>query len=517
MPSAFPKSTSSNPIISRLTLVFFTAYLFIGLLTFTHYGISWDEQRSRLNGLLTYDYVFKRSPALFSDPDRDYGTALELPLVVGEKLLQLSAPQDVFFFRHLTTFLIFFTAVIVFYHLSLIVTRHSLGGLIGSLFLVLSPRIYADSFYNSKDIGLLCGVIFSLYTSIKFLNRPSTKTAIIHGLASAFAIDIRLPGLIIPIITVGFFALDSLSGATLRLKSRLILLGIYLISLAIFTFLLWPYLWANPLSRFYEAFRNMSQFPRYSAPVLYLGNYFPANQPPWHYIPVWVAFSTPLSYLSLVAISLITITIQTVKSRHRLATLYSQIRLPLLFLSTFSFPLIIVLVFRSTLYDGWRQLYFIYPPLLLFALFGFFSLKLKKYLLPLMALDLLLVISFMVRAHPLQNIYFNPLVGNLDVAKRNFDLDYWGLSFRKGLEFLSKYDATDNIPIFFAYGNAGSIDILPEPARSRFLAVSSPEDARYILSNYRWYPQDYPPHIKELYSVTLDQVKVMSVLELPLR
>ena len=77
--------------------------------------------------------------------------------------------------------------------------------LLGCLFINLSPRIFAHSFYNSKDIILLCFFIISTYTLIKLLKNKTTKFAILHALSSAALINIRLVGLYIPIITLMCF------------------------------------------------------------------------------------------------------------------------------------------------------------------------------------------------------------------------------------------------------------------------------------------------------------------------
>ena len=64
--------------------------------------------------------------------------------------------------------------------------------ILGSTFLFLSPRIFAQSFYNNKDIVFMSLFVISLYTAINFLEKPNVKNAIIFSIISSLAIDIRI-------------------------------------------------------------------------------------------------------------------------------------------------------------------------------------------------------------------------------------------------------------------------------------------------------------------------------------
>lgn len=515
---------------SLIVIGFFVLYFLLGLSIFRHYGISWDEQISRSNGLFSYQYITGQSSDLLRYKDKDYGVAFELPLVVIEEKLGIKTPQEVFYLRHFLTFLFFFVASIFFYKLA----SKRFGawlGLLAVTILILTPRIFADSFYNSKDIGLLSAMIISIFTLFHFLEKPNLKRALIHGVACAFVVDIRLPGLIIVPITLGAFALDTLllsqkSAWLTRLKT----LSIYLVSFLFFTVLFWPYLWSSPIGHFGQAFSNFSRFLRFDDTVLYFGNYFRASVIPWHYPLVWIAISTPLIYI---AFFLAGIVFTALKFFKNISGFYKSSRYDLVFLAWFFAPLFMVIAFNSSLYDGWRQLYFIYPALILIAIVGFEGmLNLVKHqkakflflgILAISVVNLVSVLNFMIFYHPYQNLYFNRLVGGMENAKQNFELDYWGLTFREGLEYIAKHDSSPQIPVFFAHGNKSNIDILKEEDRKRFIALSEPKGAKYILSNYRWLkdldnyrwkPEDAEFKPEEFYSVIVDGTKVMTVFKL---
>lgn len=510
-----------------LVIGFFALYFILGIFIFRHYGISWDEPTSRDNGVIAYQYVTRQNSDLLTYTDRDYGTAFELPLAIVEQVTGTQSSQQMYYLRHLLTFLLFFAGAVFFYKIAS--RRFSPGvALLGVIFFVLSPRIFADSFYNSKDIALLSGMNIAVFTLLSFSQKPSFVRAVLHAMACAFVVDIRLPGLIILPITFGFFVTDTLLLSARRLwRFRMSMLFLFVFLFFFFVVVFWPYLWTNPISNSITAFANFSHFLRLSDTVLYLGNYVPDKYVPWHYPLVWIGISTPLVYLILFLLGT-TFTVRRLFGN--LVAFYKKYRSDVLFLAWFFGPLLMVIGFNSALYDGWRQLYFIYPALVLVALVGFEGVLLytkKQYWLKIVVVTLVMVnlfsvLRFMTYNHPYQNLYFNELMGGLENAKQHFELDYWGLTFREGLEYIAAHDSSPMIPIFFAHGHKNTIDILRDEDKKRFVVHNRPQDAIYILSNYRWYkdhnnyrwdPYIYTTAHPKLYSVTVDGVAVMSIFK----
>jgi len=289
-----------------ITALFFIIFLFAGLAVYKDYGISCDETRDRYVGLFSFNYIFHGDRHLFKFIDRDYGVAFQLPLVIAEKALGLKDMRDVFFMRHLLTFLAFYSSVIIFYFLCKKIFNNWKYGLVGSLFLVLSPRIFADSFYNSKDLVFLSAFIGGIYTLVLLLDKKKFLYAVIHGIVSAIVINIRILGVLIPFFTVCAFLVDTAaSKKSVSVKPRTLfsIIFSYICICVVCTVLFWPWLWEDPLHRFIQAFANMSKF-RWDGPVLYLGQYIPASKLPWHYMPVWMLVTTPLAYTFLFFIGL---------------------------------------------------------------------------------------------------------------------------------------------------------------------------------------------------------------------
>ena len=512
-----------------LVWLFFVVFLAVGTGIFRDYGISWDEPISRHGGGYAAMYAVHGDRALFADNERYHGPAFEMFLVGMESILRLTDnPRATFLMRHLLTFLLFYAGVFFFY----LLCRDHFGswkaGLLGSLFLILSPRIFAHSFYNSKDIPFLSLFIISIYTLIRYLDNRTLYRASVHALANAFLIDIRILGIIIPFFTAAFFAGDLLIRRVKKKRGEMVLPGflLYTFLLVSFTILFWPVLWPDPVYHFKEAFKQMSAYP-WRLTVLYLGDYIKATDLPWHYIPVWIIISTPILYTFFFIVGSFVSIKELAMNPIRF---YADKRDDLIFLSWFFLPLCVVIASGSVVYDGWRHMFFIYPAFLILSLTGMICLwnfirakfqgvsrrVMKSAFVALVGLALIHTAWIMVEYHPYQNVYFNRLAGrDMKEVKKNFELDYWGLSYRKALEYILKNDSDRLVRVYVAnQPGRENARILPAADRRRLVYVDDPDEAEYFLSNYRWHKDEYR-FGEEYYSITIDGAKIMTVLKLP--
>ena len=109
----------------------------------------------------------------------------------------------------------------------------------------------------------------------------------------------------------------------------------------------------------------------------------------------------------------------------------------------------------STLYDGWRHFFFTYSFSTIIISYGLFQLMmfLKRFRAQnykLIILFLLITIFIgpiysIITLHPYQHVYFNELAGK-DPMK-NFEGDYWGTTYRHGLEWISENTSEDTVRI----------------------------------------------------------------------
>lgn len=498
-PAASPRSLEKSG--GAWAVLFFSALLLLGLFCFRDYGLPWDDPKQRWIGTENLKIAVQEKSELPEVQEQYYGPAYEILLVAAEKILRIEKDTEkVFLMRHLAIFLTFVFSGYFFFRLAERLLGNWQAGLTAASFLIFSPRIFADAFYNSKDIGFLAAFILVFYTLQKLFHKKTTAAALLHALTCAVLIDIRIAG----VLAVAFTVI----GLTIRRDFKP--LFIFLPATFALAVLFWPAAWHSPASHFLEAFKAMQHY-NWGGTVLYFGEYLKGDQIPWHYIPVWIGITTPLPYLLFFGLGLF--------AWRRHFKSFTAEPLYLLILLWLFLPLFWVIRSKTTLYDGWRQFYFIYPPLILIAAAGFgelaSQLKRRVFIWGILALTLLPTAAIMFKIHPYQNLYFNRLAGkNLSEIKMKFDLDYWGLSYRKGLEFLLKY--TDAREIKVHPGNyAGDINerLLSAKDQERLIFVRSMDEADYFIGNYRWHKEDYP-FSREIYSVSVSGAKILAVYQL---
>lgn len=484
------------------TLLFFVAYLILGLNIYQDYGVSWDEPIARLNGLVNVKYLaenifpflltdgMKNVPDLHYWTDRDYGPVFDITAATLEQLFALKEYKEIFIYRHLVTFLFSFLGVLAIYATCKKIYGDYKLGILAALMLVLSPRIFAESFYNSKDIVFMASIAIAIYTMTTFLAKPSLLSASIHGFCTAVAIDIRIMGILLFLCTIGALLIQLIKQVTPTRQLR-ISTEVYILTTFLFVIAMFPYLWANPLVNFALIFKNMANF-RWDASVLYMGEFVKATNLPWHYIPVWILITTPPLYTIFMAIGMIA-TLKQFISRKLSFWSGNKEMYDLIHLAILTGPIIAVVALASVLYDGWRQLYFIYPAFILLSIKGvvtvlnfFKDKKPVKYFI-----TGIFIVSFSYSgywiwaAHPLQNVYFNFLIGN--DWKNKFELDYWGLGNREALQYIVDSDPSPTITVGADSATPlnRAVIMLDKKDATRIVLSDKESKPLYLLTNYR--------------------------------
>jgi hypothetical protein len=498
----------------------------MGLRLFQSYGIPWDEPFQRTIGGVTYkhignlldlsltDHQIANFPPLDAFKDRDYGVLFEAPAFGLERYLKLNDSREQFLLRHLLVYIFSIFGMIGIYLLASRRYQNWKIGLLTALFLFLSPRFFAESFYNSKDIVFMAIYTMAINTMLQFSLSPTKKTALIHGIFSAFAIDIRILGILIPIGTLILVILRTLKHE-ISFKKILFPVILYFFMMCVFSILFFPYLWKSPIGNFSLVISNMAHF-RWNNEVLYLGQYIRATNLPWHYIFVWIAISTPVYLLVLFCIGMPSILLTTIKNRFQLWSNEQQMQ-DIVLLALFIFPIAMVIALKSVIYDGWRHLYFVYPAFLLICIRGWtlvesslFDGKLRKMLYWLLTFCILgYYINWIRVNHPYQFSYFNLLAGK--EVRYQFDVDYWGVGNRRALEHLLELDSRPQIRIYPASNTMleYSFMMLSENIRYRISLAKSIEESDYILTNYRNASPDQDQELTKLYPISY-QIKVDS-------
>ena len=524
-------SRPTNYSARIVAILFFFGILGVGLAFYGDYGISFDEPQQRLIGLVNLKYILERcAPTWLTDPlralpsfdafpDRDHGALFELVAASAELLLLHDEPS-IFKFRHLLTFLVFFVGLVAVHALARRRFSDWRLAMLACLFLVLTPRFFAESFYNSKDIVFMAMFSVALNTMIAFVLKPNPATALFHALASAIAIDVRVAAIMVPVGTVAITLLRILKRETdpPRTCGSLV---VYLIATSALVPLMWPALWSEPMNAFASALQSAAHF-RWDYNVLYRGQFVRSTQLPWHYVPVWISITTPVLYLGLFVAGAFAILQRLRCSGVRLWTNERELQ-DLIFLATFAAPIIVVVGLGSIVYDGWRHLYFIYPSFLLVAVGGFAALwapgpRQAARQLVLAAVTLISVttmLAWMWRVHPFQNVYFNALAG--DDVRSNFELDYWGLANRTALEHILKEDRRAMISVRADSWTPleGAFRMIKAEDRKRLKYLQPPALSDYVFNNYRGVSPPYDANITSdyylFYEVRADDLIILSV------
>jgi hypothetical protein len=206
-------------------------------------------------------------------------------------------------------------------------------------------------------------------------------------------------------------------------KQAFLPLTIYAILTLIFTYLTWPYLWMNPLVRFFESLKEMSLYP-WTGTVLFNGINYSITDLPYSYLPVLfgIQFSESVWVLAIVGGL---ITMQKLREKREFLEL---------FILWFLIPFSAFIIFKTALYDNFRQILFIIPPIFLLAGVVFEKIKNVKLQVAVIVLCLIPNILGIVNLHPYQYIYYNVFAG--DTTER-FENDYWATSYREAAEYVN--------------------------------------------------------------------------------
>jgi len=493
---------------------FFTLIYCLGLWVYQDYGISIDEPTHRGIGQHSLQYLFllferlgspgfdfvSYSQAHFANfRDRDYGVAFFLPAEFLVQVLGIRDEAQIYYFRHFLIFNLFFGALLAIFALVKVRYQSTGMGLLAVLFLVLSPRIASEAFYNDKDIVFMSLGAIATFTLIRFIRAPGVKTAIWHELASAVAIDIRIMGILFVAAALCVMVVRMLK-KEVPVSTTVFSLVFYAALTASLVVLFWPWLWTNPWQHFLEALANMSAF-RHAPNMNFLGKTVNASALPWYFIPVWIGVTTPILYLGLFLVGMAGIIYHLVRARARLYSnlddLQDAIALGLILL-----PIAAVIVLNSTLYNGWRHVYFVYPSLILVAIHGIYLLglatqpyrQLHRFLIAGVSIALLFTSVWMVRWHPYQFLYFNALAGNWN---QNFEADYWGMAYRAPLEKIASQGTEETYSIFSHTENWNgwqlpyiwNLMLMPRELRERIITDRTEPCSDYLITNEKKYQQ----------------------------
>ena len=174
-------------------------FLIAGLVIVDDYGVSPDIGNQRAIARANLNYILHDDPGrLRVAADRFYGVAFEAPLLLlTERVLGLEDPRQVYLARHVLTHLFFLLGGFCCYLLALRLSSDRLVALLVMLMFLLSPRLYAHSFFNSKDAVFASAFVMALLFASRAFDKASVRAYRQCGAAVGLLVNLRIMGVVL--------------------------------------------------------------------------------------------------------------------------------------------------------------------------------------------------------------------------------------------------------------------------------------------------------------------------------
>jgi Dolichyl-phosphate-mannose-protein mannosyltransferase len=450
----------ASQIADRVAISILAGVAVIAALTFRDYGLGWDDlTHSQYGDLLLkfYGSGFADTRALSFVNLYKYGGGFDMAAALAAKVL----PFGLFETRRLLGAVVGIIGLAATWRLG----RRAGGpfaGLAALILLAACPLYYGHMFMNPKDAPFAAAAaVLLLAVARAFDEYPlhMLRSVLFVGAALGAAFGSRILALVeVPAAGIALLLIVAEDARAQSLRAALTQLGRFLwrvlpalpIAYLIMA-LLWPWSVIAPLNPIRAAF-YFDKFFEKPWKELYDGALIAVPDMPATYLPHLFALKLPELMLVLgvigTLIALVTLFRRDLPAPRRAILL-------MLVLAAF-LPVVVAMITRPALYNGLRHFIFVVPP---FAVLGGFA---AAWLVEhahaqgrialaavsaLLAAGIAIPATGMVRLHPYQYAYFNPLAGGVRGADGKFMLDYWGLAFKQAADDLrARLAATSEHP-----------------------------------------------------------------------
>jgi len=198
-------------------------------------------------------------------------------------------------------------------------------------------------------------------------------------------------------------------------------------------YLTWPSIWFAPIPSLLLTVTVMLRFP-WTGKVLFDGLYYAPKDLPYFYLPKLISLQTTETALVCFFLGLLVMAYFLFKKQPHLS------ELAYLSMIWFFIPVLWTVIGNPNLYDNFRQLLFILPPIFIV---GGFSLQIifSKVHLPVIRILVFIILILpgvigYLRLFPYEYVYYNTLAGSNTF--RRYEADYWATSFREASQFINQ-------------------------------------------------------------------------------
>ena len=493
----------------------------VGLAVLDDYAVGVDEGLQHGRGQAAIAYALGETETLRPPGpphNRYYGVVFEVPLVLVERLLGLTDSRAIYLSRHLLTHLCFLAGGGGAAWLASRLFGSRWLALLALGLFVLHPRLYAHSFFNAKDIPFLVAFLGCLGLIHRAWQRGGVGAYALCGVGVGVATNLRIMGGGLFVAVVVMRVVDWVRAGN-RAERRQVgrTLGVFGLASVLTLYAVSPYLWGNPLELL-DAIAVLSQHS-HRPTMLFQGEAIRWPDLPAHYIPTWLAITTPPGVLLLSLIGTAGGLWQTLTHPGELLR-NPTTRFEGLLVACVLLPIGAVIVLNANVYNGWRQMYFLYAPLCLLAVAGLRRLAgmcrwpaLRAGVHGLAVAGLAGVVIEMVGLHPYQHLYFNRLVdrNTPEYLRGQYSMDYWWTAYREGLEYLFQHYPAS--PISLAEYSVNWA-ILPKADRRRIVfADGIGEEVDFHMSSPRDKSRNLPfapvVYTRQVYNNTIFTVSAI--------
>jgi 4-amino-4-deoxy-L-arabinose transferase-like glycosyltransferase len=286
-----------------------------------------------------------------------------------------------------------------------------------------APELYIEKFFvlflrvRAIIFLVLTAVLIWLYRRHLPVALQILRVIVPAGIILGLTVSIRIFGVWAGVLVAGYVLWKSGSRAWLVLAA-------YALSAITAMYLTWPYLWPDPIGHFLETVQIMAEHP-WPGNVLFNGATYPANDLPASYMPLLLGIQLTepvwLLFFAGLAAAILGFWRKRNEKRELLALTFAW----------FILPLVTFIILRPTLYDNFRQSFFIAPPIFFMGGLAFGQIRKPMWQAALIAVVILPGIFASVNLHPYEYVYYNQYLGGVDAAVDRFELEYWATSYRE--------------------------------------------------------------------------------------
>lgn len=421
------------------------------------------------------------------------------------QLVARVSPLGVFETRHVLTALVAILGVVGTWRTAALLGGPR-AGLLASALLVLTPAWTGHALFNPKDIPFAAFAAWAVYAAVRAALAPPPvpwRVALLAGLGAGAALGVRSGGMFL----LGYVALAVAGRVALELGAvdrsarpplrRVLLasgarLGSALVLAWAIMILAWPWAQLSPLVRPLQAAAEASRF-LWNGEVLFDGAWRSSTDLPRSYLPVWFGITLPATWIVALACGG-GAALAAWRGRPGRERVLATAILAIAALG----PIVGAVVLRPVLYDAHRHFLFVLPPA---AVLGGLAVSwaiaadavprwARVAVAGLFTALATFTVRDMVRLHPYEYAFFNRWAGGLAGAAGRYETDYWGASYREGVEWLVTHvDAGQGRPIRVAGCSAAfqvGYYLDTWGAGPRFVGVERDAQPDVLLATTRW-------------------------------